>query len=153
MTILMLLILLGAAFGAAADFDSAMPSPEWHAVTIEGHHGVVLPRSDAGDLVGADQQGIWLPSDARLIEAERAMEGASIVRGGSEVRPELDGYRQYAGFIEDGDRKIAINSFCTEIGNWRREVVVVMDGGACFWGATYNVDTGHVERLRINGDA
>ncbi len=154
MHFLILLILAVASFGAASDVELDMPAREWHAVTIEGHDGVVIPRQEARELMGDNQQGIWLPSEERLAEAERAMRGvAKVDHRGETVRPELDGYRQYLGFIEDGDRKIAINSFCTEISSWRSQYVMVMDGGNCFWGAVYNVDTGEVEGVRINGDA
>jgi hypothetical protein len=65
----------------------------------------------------------------------------------------LDGYRQYAGLIENGDRKIHISSMCTEIGEWRSSAIIVMDGGSCFWIALYNVDTDEIESLMVNGEA
>jgi hypothetical protein len=118
---------------------------EWAPVTINGNEGVVLPEGAAPDLIqgsGIEPAGYWSPHQEDLVAAEDALADQS------------HGYRQYAGFIEDGERKIYINAFCDDPGmDWKRNVVFVMDGGACYWQAVYNVDTGEVEMLIVNGEA
>ena len=153
MHILIVLFMIANVIGVGFAAETGMPAREWHAVSINGHPGVVAPRDAAPEFALGDAEGYWLPSERWLTDAEDAIaiEAGQIVD--EDRRPVLDGYRQYAGFIEDGDRKIAINSSCVELTSWRSTYVLVMDGGHCFWGATYNVDTGEVEHLVVNGEA
>jgi hypothetical protein len=41
-----------------------------------------------------------------------------------------------------GSHHIQGNFFCTEEPNWKKELIGVPDGGDCFFGLEYNVDTG-----------
>jgi hypothetical protein len=124
---------------------SDIPVREWTSVQVYENEGVILPASDAPELLqgtGLEPVGYWYPRYEHLFAAEDALSDQS------------QGYRQYAGFIEDGERKIYINAFCTEPAlDWKRNVVFVMDGGACFWQAIYNVSTRDVEMLIVNGEA
>jgi hypothetical protein len=62
--------------------------------------------------------------------------------------------RQYLGLVIDGDRKIYVNGFCDDMGrNWYAEYVAVDDGGDCFFGGMYNVDTAELEYFSFNGFA
>jgi len=87
----------------------------------------------------------WLPGLADIEAAELAL---------SDEVGELDHDRQYAGYIEDGNRKIYINGFCDAPGvDWHERPVLVQDGGDCFFTTIYNVDAGELERFRFNGEA
>jgi hypothetical protein len=87
----------------------------------------------------------WEPATADVQAAEDAL---------LEEQGALAQFRQYAGFVEDGDRKVLINGFCDAFEtNWYRQVVIVMDGGDCFFQAVFNVDTGELERFSFNGNA
>ena len=55
--------------------------------------------------------------------------------------------------MEEGDRKVIVNSMCTEIDGWDSAYIEVADGGPCFWNALYNVETGELEYLIVNGEA
>jgi hypothetical protein len=70
----------------------------------------------------------------------------------------LESYkRQYFGFTERGKKWILVNSFCEE--HWKRDdswldrMVVVLDGGSCFFTALYDPATSQFERVTINGEA
>lgn len=123
---------------------------EWQPVTIGQVEGVILTPDDAPllvDTLGLDLDGdaYWRPSVADVEAAELAL---------SDRAGELDHDRQYAGYIEDGSRKIYINGFCDASGgDWRERPVIVQDGGDCFFTAIYNVDAGELERFRFNGEA
>jgi hypothetical protein len=121
------------------------PAADWPTVQVNGNEGVILPAAAAPDLLqgtGLAPEGYWLPRQGHLQAAEDALSD------------QWQGYRQYAGFVEDGERKVYINAFCDDMGiDWKRTVVFVMDGGACYWQAVYNVETGEVEWLTVNGEA
>lgn len=128
---------------------------DWPAVTVDGLPGVVLPRDVAGDLVwpvisSTDIDGYWLPGEMWLAKAEEAVADRAATIDDPERTPFLKGYRQYAGLVVDGERLIYINSFCKEFTDWQSNVIIVMDGGPCFWNAIYNVTTGEVEHLYVN---
>lgn len=128
---------------------------DWPTVTVNGTPGVVMPQDVAEDVIwsGDDITGYWLPDESWLEQVEEILVEWADTYDDSRRAPILDGYRQYGGYIENGDRKIFINSFCREFDGWRRGHVRVMDGGACFWNAVYNVDTGEMEKLYVNGVA
>lgn len=128
---------------------------DWPAVTVNGYPGVVAPRDEAEGMVRSEDAvtGYWLPDERWLTRAEDAVvrEAADITD--EDRQPRIGGYRQYAGYITNGERKIFINSMCTEFDGWRSNGILVMDGGPCFWNAVYNVDTDEIELLIVNGQA
>ena len=71
---------------------------------------------------------------------------------------DLDNYkRQYIPFIDGkGQKKVFVNCFCEgdlNLDNWKQEVILVDDGGSCFFHVTINLTTGTFEELFINGYA
>jgi hypothetical protein len=145
--VVLLLILAPSAAGAR------QPLRPWVEVTINGNPGVLLPRDAAHELVWQEVDGYWLPGEPWLTAAEDAVIDASRAIPEEDRRPRIDGYRQYAGYMLDGQRMIIINSSCDEFEDWRSEVIFVMDGGPCFWQATYNATTGELDALIVNGHA
>ncbi len=128
----------------------------WTPVEVNGHEGVILAEEDAPDLLagtGLAPERYWRPAEADVQAAEAAIAGY-VADASDENAPVLDGRRQYAGFVEDGERKVYVNSFCGDgFTDWQSSVVFVLDGGPCFWQAIYNVDTGEIERVMVNGEA
>lgn len=114
----------------------------WTLVEVEGVRGVIV-APEAGAAFGLSEP-YWAPTVADVADAEVAI---------AEAEGVLDHTRQYAGFTEDGERKILVNGFCTEEPYWTHDIVMVMDGGACFFTAIYNADTAELESFRFNGDA
>lgn len=123
---------------------------EWRPVTVGDIEGVIVAPSDAGLFVDSlglelEDDAYWRPTVGDAGAAERAL---------AEEAGELEHMRQYAGFIESGERKIYINGFCDAFGvDWRERPVLVDDGGDCFFMAIYNVDAAELERFRFNGEA
>jgi hypothetical protein len=66
-----------------------------------------------------------------------------------------DYYRQYLAVSMGGKRKIYVNALCTidQDTNWRKRLIVVADGGKCFWHAMYDVSTRKFSELSVNGRA
>jgi hypothetical protein len=129
---------------------------EWQPVTVNGNEGVILPPDAAPELLSTfgwdDVEDFWLPTEEDLHVAEDTI-GRHISRTPTMGDGMLEAYRQYGGFVENGERKIFVNSFCAEFDDWRSSVIFVMDGGTCFWQAVYNVDTGEIEHIAVNGEA
>jgi len=114
-------------------------------ISVNGNPAVVFDATS----YQRDAEG-WAPTMDDLLAAEDAV---MEVAAEDDRGPFVSGYRQYAGTIEDGERKIAIHSMCKPLEDWDKHFLLVLDGGPCFWQATYNADTGEVEMFYVNGSA
>ena len=64
--------------------------------------------------------------------------------------------RQYVTVLnESGEKEVWINFFCSHNENfdWEKELVIVADGGNCYFNLKVNLTTGEFYDLRINGVA
>jgi len=69
---------------------------------------------------------------------------------------DLDGYkRQYISVINrNGEKEVWINFMCdTGDGDWRKELIVVDDGGNCYFKLKINITKGNHYDFFVNGDA
>lgn len=156
MKVLLVMLSLFGLLASPAGIDHVAAKPgDWPTVTVNGNSGVVAPRDEAEGMVWSEEPvtGYWLPGERWLTRAEDAVLREAKTIPDEERQPMISGYRQYAGYIVNGERKIFINSMCTEFDGWRSSGILVMDGGNCFWNAVYNVDTDEVELLIVNGSA
>jgi hypothetical protein len=147
MNIIWLIIILLLGFfliGSSGTTVDSPPAVTSAMVEINGNPGVILDAT----AYHRDAEG-WSPDVASL----QAAEDAVLAAPAGDREPQLDGYRQYVGIVEDGDRKIVVNSMCMEIDGWESSYIEVADGGPCFWNALYNVETGELEYLIVNGEA
>ena len=142
--ILLLLLLFGFVVGQRSDSGGVEVVSTAAMVEVNGNPGVILEAS----AYRPDAEG-WSPDLASLQAAEDAVAAEPT----GDRAPQLDGYRQYVGIVEEGDRKVIVNSMCQEIDGWDSSYIEVADGGPCFWNAVYNVDTGELELLIVNGEA
>jgi hypothetical protein len=62
--------------------------------------------------------------------------------------------RQYIPYIsKNGTKHIKVICFCRDEGiNWKKEVLLVYDGGDCFFEVIINLATNTYSDLMINGD-
>ena len=128
---------------------------------------VVFPEPDSGNAF----HGYWRVSDE---EAERADAGvADYLRG---ERPELADklggyYGQIFGILDESGRKVIhFNFLCKRsidemkpsappnpdlaaMSDWQHHVVIVHDGGDCYFQLDFDPETGAYEHLVVNGDA
>ena len=124
-------------------------SREWEEIAVGEISGVIVPERAAGSLLSSrfpelESGDFWTPTlmDVKAVESVIAAE-----------QGQLDHMRQYAGFIENGERKVLVNGFCDALGiDWRSAPVLVDDGGECFFTAIYNVDQVTLETFRFNGE-
>ncbi len=62
--------------------------------------------------------------------------------------------RQYFPFINSaGQKEVWVNCFCSDYENWRKEILVVKDGGKCYFNLTMNLATKKFPRFNVNGEA
>ena len=131
-------------FGTGGPAIVSPPRTTNSMVEINGNPGVILDASS----YRRDAEG-WSPDIADLEAAEEAV----MAEPPGPREPQLDGYRQYVGIVDEGERKVIVNSMCMEIDGWTEGYIEIADGGSCFWNALYNVDTGELEFLIVNGEA
>ncbi len=65
--------------------------------------------------------------------------------------------RQYVPFIDKtGKKKIWINCFCSDLNdefpNWKKSIVIVDDGGSCFFNIMINLVDNSFSNFEVNGD-
>jgi len=63
--------------------------------------------------------------------------------------------RQYIPMINNsGEKVVWINCFCnTWDKNWKNDLIIVMDGGNCYFNLKINLTTGKYYDLMVNGEA
>lgn len=64
-------------------------------------------------------------------------------------------FRQYLALVVDGKRTIFVNAMCSvdRVQDWRKRLVIVMDGGKCYWHAVYDPGAHAFSNLMVNGSA
>lgn len=122
---------------------------EWEEVSVGEIQGVILPERAASSLLfgtypDLEYDDYWTPT---LTDVEAAEAAIAAEQG------QLDHMRQYAGFVENGERKVFVNGLCDAFGtDWTSERILVDDGGDCFFTAVFNVDQSELETFRFNGE-
>lgn len=130
-------------------------------VTGRGYRGVILdPDAWYKDKEADD----WFtPTEDEIARLEAGLASSLSAadqkgRGARVIRELADYRRQYVGMVVDGQRVVAITAFCkaeddffTE--KWETSMIVVADGGDCFWNAKTDLTTGEVVRFSVNGSA
>lgn len=134
----------------------------------QGDNWVILTEKQSAEIGIAEwyaeegqTTGYWIPTreDALAIQDGAAAflqsNADRFHSQGTPVWEQLDEYMvQFLGILLDNRRIVYANYFCTDTGqNWRKEFILVMDGGKCFFQFMYDADTGEFFHLRVNGDA
>jgi hypothetical protein len=116
---------------------------------------VVLPGSAVKGSVRT--QGDWFPTEEDLKNAEQNISQISSLKAenwNSKIHvghPESY-FRQYVPVREAGRKLLYINAFCSEPPkDWGERLVVVSDGGTCFWQVFYDPERQSFAHLTING--
>lgn len=140
---------------AGAPVDLLVSGPGFEGVIFSSLYLEQDPLT-AGLLV--PNEGYWTPEQAQILALETQL-GPYLQQAAGQsdptIVPRLPEYkRQYAGIVRAGRQLIYINAFCQTLGiDWQRELVVVDDGGACFFSLIYDPQRGAFTDLLINGEA
>jgi hypothetical protein len=90
----------------------------------------------------------WTPAQRDIDALERAL--PSLAPGTDPARF----HRQYVGFVRDGKRLVYVNAWPVRVpspSDPAREAVRVCDGGAQFWGAVWDPESGAFSEREANG--
>lgn len=95
----------------------------------------------------------WTPGIEDVLSAEAALAEHIEADASLGVDP-LETYaRQYVG-IGEGEDVVSVNALCAvDDLDWEDQLVVVADGGSCFWHATVDLPTSEVLSFTVNGEA
>lgn len=171
---LLLLVLTISGCGAVDTLFNLMSADEApiYVEVGDGYPAYIFPASTAASsgahylLNNGDTATYWTPTAADVKLAEQAfqtevvhqlaatspMEGQKTpIEEVQELIPEY--YRQYFGFIQDGEHQIYGTYFCQTFPGWGETLMMVEDGGACVVEWIYNLDDGTIPMFMIHGQA
>lgn len=119
-----------------------------------------VERSGADRALGVTRP-FWTPSPEQIARIETQLKrylGRVTPAKAKVIAARLGSYkRQYFGYTDGGKRWILVNGFCEghwkEHNTWLDRVVLVHDGGPCFFKVRYDTSRSQFGRLEINGEA
>ena len=101
-------------------------------------------------------QGTWNPSTIDIAKAERSIPQIATLAANHPSNhidhPERD-FKQYVPIRQAGRNLLYVNGFCKAPSYWHTQLVIVLDGGSCYWQALYDPATDKYSNLRVNGRA
>ena len=102
--------------------------------------------------------GAWTPDTRTMAGIKAGIEAFARVQAqanGRELKAWTDYTFQYQGRQSGDGKSVFINAFCTDGGNrdLDKDMVVVMDGGSCFFNLKYDPNTERFYDIIIHGDA
>lgn len=131
---------------------------------LSNQNWVIFPKERSEEmgvaswLVESDE--LWTPTEDEILRLEGEIAGylsqnSNLFYHQPPVWQRLDEYqRQYIGFERGGAQFIYGNYFCNNLGiKWREELVIVEDGGECYFQVEYDVESGLFIELRVNGES
>jgi hypothetical protein len=142
--------------GPVATDDDLVSGDGWRGVLLDAEVGwLELPD---GTLVEDVDSFRPTEEDVRRFEERlpAALGTATNASGEAVTVDDLDGYvRQYTGVEGGGARHLVVAALCRpdDLPEWESSWIEVSDGGACFWDATMDLETGEILRLSFHGEA
>ncbi len=151
------LTLLFAACGDDSGDDETFDDPgSTTTEVIEGDDlpdQVVVFTPDDTEIDANGEPLTWTPGIEDVLSAEAAL--AEHLEANPDLGVDaIDTYaRQYVG-IGEGEDVVSVNALCAvDDLDWEDQLVVVADGGSCFWQATVDLPTSEVLSFTVNGEA
>jgi hypothetical protein len=102
-------------------------------------------------------------SEQEIVEAERLLRSAvdewnnslDGTHAGLRIRPLQEYRRQFVAVTNaKGEKEVWVNCFCDkDNSNWQYDIVVVDDGGSCYFNVQLNLTTKTSFDLMVNGEA
>jgi hypothetical protein len=118
-----------------------------------------LHRSDMTRFYGLAPP-FWMPMSEEIVLLEGKLRPhleSATDPAAKMLATRLESYkRQYVGYTDGGKRWIFVNSFCEviwkESDTWHDRLVLVMDGGLCYFTVRYDVSGSRFGNLEISKD-
>jgi hypothetical protein len=119
----------------------AQPESNFVVLTTQPPHGVAT-------------QGTWNPSTSDIAKAESSISQIATLPenhlSNHIDHPQRD-FKQYVPIRQAGRNLLYVNGFCKAPSYWRTQLVIVWDGGSCYWQALYDPATDKYSDLTVNG--
>ena len=115
---------------------------------------VIVPASEAPRFyrqLSSGNASFWTPSATDVSKLDGARNQLERRQPGIAARS-IDYRYQVLGIEVDGNRRLFVNAFCQAWEPWTSEPVAVDDGGDCYFTFEYQLDTGAILDLRVNGE-
>jgi hypothetical protein len=145
------------------------------AARLNSEMAVILPEAKAWATVKQCSrpapdfvEAVWTPDGETIVRLENALAPALIDALRQLPIPESrrhsprDYYRQYAGLVIKGKHVVYVNAFHRKhleistgsgrTSDWRTAPIDVCDGAELFFGAEFDIATGHIDNLYFNGN-
>lgn len=102
----------------------------------------------------------WEPTMGDMNNVEGSLSQISELSKKDPTRPinnPAEYFRQYGAVVIDGRRFFVLNAFCSieqaHASDWRNRLIIVLDGGKCYWRALFDVSRQRFTALSVNGVA
>lgn len=127
-----------------------------------GFEGVIFPAEKRALDYGteANKRQYWTPSETDVTEAESKLvvflQQAELgSREKERILKDIKGYRrQYVGILTGGKKELFVNFFCESFQQeWTKHLVIVRDGGSCFFRVNFSMEKKTFHGLLVNGYA
>jgi hypothetical protein len=138
----------------------ACSSPETNqAVQTAAYEGVIFHQDNAqeqdalrGFVTDYEDYRTLLDEDIPEIESQLASHMQSSY---PDIAAKLEQYqRQYIGFWRQGKLYAFVNAFCDPLDiAWQSQVVMVDDGGDCYFATVYDMSEGTFSQTIVNGES
>src|SRR5262249_21930609 len=145
--------------GSASPVASSTPSPKTtptpadarydlvdsHGLEMVPFRGVVFSEALAKEIAPAvlAADSYWRPTRDDLIEPVQNLVGYLLSNASKDhpgLAPKMKTYKsQFIGYLKGGKQKLYMNFFCSEESGWETRLVMVKDGGECYFHVTYDV--------------
>ena len=111
-------------------------------------------------------EGKWNPTQTDIASLEgnlgkiSSLSSGGCCLSGIRIHSPASYYRQYVGIIVNGRKMIYVNAFSpdtmnrrkgSDVGYWRKQIVIICDGGESAWGCIYDVQKNEFSSLAVNG--
>ena len=143
------------------DIPSTATPNSLESPTVEANQSWVIVTKEQAEEIASwlgGSGGFWTPSADDIFKLEEGLaeylsQNSSYFYRQPPVWEQFDEYqRQYIGLERGGRQIIYGNFFCNNLGmDWRKKLVIVDDGGDCYFQVEYNVEDGAFIMLIVNG--
>jgi hypothetical protein len=139
----------------------------YRSVQTDAAEGVIVPEQKGAEfgLLHARNQPpseYWTPTEQDVLKLEENL-AAYLKKAAPERAPNLwtklpDYKRQYVGIVVGGRKRIYANFVCNSavaehFADWKSRPAQMLDGGACYFQVDYDVGSGELSDLQVNGEA
>jgi hypothetical protein len=121
-----------------------------------GFAGIIFPAKSESTAQSEKTMVPWTPYESDVLMAEKEL--VPFLKKTKDVRvvdilEKIGTYkRQYRGFVSEGHKQIWIRFYCEGSSiDWMNREMEVFDGGTCYFGLCFSMETKTFSHLAING--